>query len=647
MPVRRYEVGGETQGPGGTHFRVWAPNKDRVTVVLCDEQKRSLTESALEREDKGYFAGWVAEAKASTLYGFRVGDQPQIVPDPASRFQPFGPAGPSQVVDPGQFRWSDANWRGVRREGQVIYEMHFGTFTPEGTYAAAAEQLGELAALGVTVIEVMPLADFPGRFGWGYDGVCLFAPTRLYGNPDDLRRFIDRAHGHGLGVILDVVYNHLGPEGQSLESFSDYYFSDCLATDWGKALNFDGPEAAGVRRFFLANAAYWIEEFHFDGLRLDATQDIHDSSAEHILAAIARQVRASARDRATLLVAENEPQHTRLVRPPNQGGFGLDALWNDDFHHIAHVALSGRNEAYHSDYRGTPQEFISAVKYGYIFQGQWYRWQKKRRGAPGLDLPPAAFVNYIQNHDQVANSIRGERCHALSNPGCYRAMTAILLLAPETPMLFQGQEFASSRPFCYFSDLGPEQGPALRASRAKFLSQFPSLLSADAQACLADPVAPATFERCKLDFSERATHAGMYALHRDLLRLRREDRVFSRQRRGGLDGAVLGAAAFVLRFFGEAGDDRLLIVNIGVDLHASPAPEPLLAPPEGCRWRLLWSSEAPVYGGSGIPPLETDENWIIPGHSAFVMIPDRAGQSLENSRHAEEAPGDGKIGNGR
>ncbi len=503
----------------------------------------------------------------------------------------------------------------------MIYEMHIGTFTREGTYMAASEQLGELAELGVTVVEVMPVADFSGRFGWGYDGVCLFAPTRLYGSPDDLRRFIDRAHGHGLGVILDVVYNHLGPEGQTLNFFSDHYLSDCHATDWGKTLNFDGPESAEVRRFILDNAAYWIEEFHFDGLRLDATQDIHDSSEEHILAALARRVRASAKNRVTLLVAENEPQHAHLVGPLDHGGFGIDALWNDDFHHIAQVALSGHGEAYYSDYRGTPQEFISAVKYGYLFQGQWYRWQKNRRGTRALDLPPSAFVNYIQNHDQVANSVRGERCHAFSSAGCYRAMTALLLLAPETPMLFQGQEFASSRPFRYFADLRQDPRALTHTGRLKFLSQFPSLLSANAQKCVSDPTDPRTFEGCKLDFSERTTHGESYALHRDLLRLRREDPVIGQQRRGALDGAVLGAAAFMLRYFGKAGDDRLLIVNLGVDLHLSPAPEPLLAPPDRRCWQLRWSSEDPSYGGAGIRPLETDENWTITGHSAMLLIP--------------------------
>jgi maltooligosyltrehalose trehalohydrolase len=628
---RRYEVGGEVLASGGTHFRVWAPGKSRIDVVLCDEQWGILFEVALQQEKEGYFAGWVAEAEPSALYGFRMNDQSRLLPDPASRFQAQGPMGPSQILDPGRFAWSDHGWGGVSSTGQVIYELHFGTFTPEGSYAAAARQLNALAELGVTVIEIMPLAEFAGRFGWGYDGVCLFAPTRLYGTPDDLRGFIDRAHSLGLGVILDVVYNHFGPRQQSIELFSDDYFSDRHTTDWGKAVNFDGPNSAPVRQFFLANAAYWIEEFHFDGLRLDATQDIHDTSQEHILTAIARQVRHSAGGRKALLVAENEPQQTRLVRSPSEGGFGLDALWNDDFHHSAQVVMSNRGEAYCTDYRGAPQEFVSAAKYGYLYQGQWYKWQKKRRGRPGLDLPPAAFINYIQNHDQVANSIRGERCHKTTSPGCYRAMTALLLLSPGTPMLFQGQEFASSRPFCYFADVGAEHSSETWASRANFLSQFASLRDASAQACFPDPADISTFERCKLDFSERQSHAAVYALHQDLLRLRREDHVFSQQRRGAVDGAVLGADAFVLRYFGRGNDDRLLIVNFGMDVHLNPAPEPLLAPPEGCGWRLHWTSEAPAYGGSGTPPLESEENWTLPGCAAVVMVPHPAPPSTARS----------------
>jgi maltooligosyltrehalose trehalohydrolase len=619
--VRHYSIGAELRPDGGVSFRVWAPGKARLRLVLLDENGAERSELEMSPEPDGYFAINVDEVAAGDLYGFRIDQQTALLPDPASRFQPFGPTGPSQVVDPSRFSWSDAYWQGVGREGQVLYEMHIGTFTNKGTYASAAEQLAELAHLGVTVIEFMPLAEFPGRFGWGYDGVCPFAPSRLYGTPDDLRRFINRAHGLGLGVILDVVYNHLGPVGQSLEAFSEYYLSQRHKTDWGNAVNFDGPGSAEVRDYFLTNAAYWVEEYHFDGFRFDATQDIHDSSEDHILSALARRVRAAAKGRSTLLIAENEPQDSRLVRAADEGGFGLDALWNDDFHHVAVVALTGRAEAYFSGYRGGPQEFISAAKYGFLYQGQWYSWQKKHRGTPSFDLPPAAFVNYIENHDQVANSLRGQRCHALVHPGCYRAMTALLLLAPGTPLLFQGQEFASSRPFCFFADLQPSQADSVREGRAEFLSQFPSLRPAASMASMPDPADPATFSGCKLDFSERIAHEGLYVMHRELLRLRRQDATFGRQRRGTVDGAVLGPAAFVLRCFGDAGDDRLLIINLGIDTQLDAAAEPLMAPPRDGRWWILWSSDDPRYGGSGIPPLDDEGTWTIPGCAATVLAP--------------------------
>jgi maltooligosyltrehalose trehalohydrolase len=462
------------------------------------------------------------------------------------------------------------------------------------------------------------VADFAGRFGWGYDGVDLFAPTRLYGTPDDFRRFVDLAHGAGLGVILDVIYNHLGPDGNYLKQFADDYFTP-RKTEWGEALNFDGDNSGPVREFFAANAGYWIDEFHLDGLRLDATQSVFDDSPEHILAVIGRRVRQAARGRATIVVAENEPQQAKLVRPVERGGYGLDALWNDDYHHSANVVLTGKNEAYYSDHLGRPQELISAVKHGYLFQGQRYSWQEKRRGTPALDLPPAAFVIFTQNHDQVANSGQGLRCRQVSSPGRYRAVTALTLLAPGTPMLFMGQEFAASSPFHYFADHHPELAERVRKGRAEFLRQFPSLDREDFAAGMPAPHDPATFERCKLDFAERQTHAREYNLHKDLLKLRREDPAFRAQRPRGVDGAVLGPHSFVLRYFVDGMNDRLLVVNFGRDQHLSPAPEPLLAPPEGLRWRVLWSSEDPRYGGDGTPPLETDDGWHLPGESAVVL----------------------------
>lgn len=614
---RKLPVGAEVT-PNGVHFRVWAPASKNVAVQLISRGAAKTV--ALEPEADGYFSGLVAEASARMLYKFQLDSG--AFPDPAARFQPEGPHGPSQIIDPTIFRWTDNAWRGVAREGQVIYEMHIGTFTTKGTWTAAMEQLPELARLGVTILEIMPVADFPGLFGWGYDGVDLFAPTRLYGTPDEFRAFVDRAHALGLGVILDVVYNHIGPDGNYLKQFSPDYFSSRYQNEWGEALNFDGANSGPVREFFIANAGYWVDEFHLDGLRLDATQQIFDSSQEHVLAAITRRVRAAAKGRSTYLVAENEAQHSKLARPLEKGGYGIDALWNDDFHHSATVAVTGKNEAYYSDHRGHPQELISAMKYGYLFQGQWYSWQKKPRGTPALGFHPASFVNCIQNHDQIANSLRGIRLHQLTSPGRFKAITALTLLGPGTPMLFQGEEFAASAPFLYFADHNPELAKLVAVGRRKFLEQFPSIACPESTQCLNNPESKATFEKCKLDFSERERHAGYYALHCDLLKLRREDPVFHNPQPRGVDGAVLGSESFVLRFFGGEGGDRLLLVNLGVELNLTEQPEPLLAPLEDTGWKIIWSSEDPRYGGGGTPPLG-EQGWRIPGHAAMVLATDK------------------------
>ncbi len=639
MPTnsRRLPVGAEPQ-VGGTHFRVWAPNSKTAAILVGEKEVGDASPLfPMEREEGGYFSVFIEKVVPGALYKIRLDSGAH--PDPVSRFQPEGPHGPSQVVDPSVFRWTDAAWKGCGLDGQVLYEMHVGTFTREGTWRVAAEQLDELARLGITLLEIMPVAEFPGRFGWGYDGVQLFAPTRLYGTPDDFRAFVDRAHAAGLGVILDVVYNHLGPDGNYFHKYSPDYFSSRYENEWGEALNFDGENSGPVREYFLANAGYWIDEFHLDGLRLDATQQIYDDSPDHILAAVTRTVRAAAKGRATYLVNENEPQDVRLVKPFDKGGYGMDSLWNDDFHHSASVALTGRNEAYYTDYLGTPQEFISMAKYGYLYQGQRYKWQQARRGTPSLDLAPAHLVTFLQNHDQVANSLCGKRIHKTSDPASLRAMTALLLLGPGTPMLFQGQEFAASSPFLYFADHNAELAPLVAKGRREFLRQFPSTcsLGGRTEALVAEPESVETFRRCKLDFADREENSGIYQLHRDLLALRHGDPVFVKSRRGGVDGAVLGAHAFVLRFFGEDGDDRLLVVNLGTDFRFHPAPEPLLAPVAGCEWQIKWSSEDPAYGGCGTPELDTEENWRLPGRAAVVLAPVRR-EALPKEDAAKKDP---------
>ncbi|MCE9546966.1 MAG: DUF3459 domain-containing protein, partial [Planctomycetia bacterium] len=496
---------------------------------------------------------------------------------------------------------------------------HVGTFTPEGTWEAAIAQLPELARAGMTLIEVMPLAEFPGKFGWGYDGVYMFSPTRLYGRPDDFRRFVDRAHALGVGVILDVVYNHFGSVGNYLREFSDFYFSKTYGNEWSEALNFDDRKSGPVREFFEANARYWIEEFHLDGFRFDATQAIHDASPENILAAVARASREAAAPRTILLAAENGPQDVRQIKPPAAGGYGLDMIWNDDFHHAARVRTTGNNEGYYWDFLGAPQEFIATARRGFVYQGQFARWQGSPRGTPTTGLPAAAFVTFLENHDQVANSATGQRPAQLASPGVWRAMTTLWLLSPQTPMFFQGQEFGATTPFLYFADFSGREAKGVATGRANFLKQFPSLATPEAQARLHNPTDPAIFQQCKLNFAERTTRRELYDLHIDLLALRRDDPVFRQQQADRIDGAALGADCLVLRYFGQEGDDRLLLVNFGRDLLLTPVSEPLLAPPAEREWTPLWSSADAKYGGGGAAPIETKEGWRIPGETGAVL----------------------------
>lgn len=615
---RKYPIGAELAKDGGVDFRVWAPRSKTVAIELIVDGEAAPRRVPLQAEldAPGYFSGVVAEARAGMRY--RIAVDTGAFPDPASRFQPEGPHGPSQIVS-SDFKWTDAGWRGRPVKELVMYELHLGTFTREGTWRAAMEQLPELARLGITMLEVMPVADFPGAFGWGYDGVNFFAPCRLYGSPDDARAFTDRAHALGIAVIHDVVYNHFGPDGNYLREFSTDYFSKRYGNEWGEALNFDGENAHGLREMFVTNARYWIEEFHFDGLRFDATQQMFDESKSHILADISTAVRAATPNRIIHLVAENETQHAKLVRRHDRGGYGLDMFWNDDFHHAARVSATNRSEAYFSGYRGSAQEFVSSAKYGFLYHGQWYRWTTTRRGLPAFDLKPTNFISFLENHDQVANLPRGSRLHQLTSPSKFRSLTALWLLSPQVPMFFQGQEFSASTPFVYFADHGPGLAPLIAEGRKRFLQQFPSNDDATIKDVFLDPSARSTFDRCKLDLTERERNAAAYKLHEDLLRLRREDRTLSGDFK--VDGAVLGEGAFVLRYFAPDGDDRLLIVNLGRDIHLEPAPEPLLAPVEGKGWRNLWSSEAAAYGGNGTPQLETDANWILPGHIAVFLAP--------------------------
>ena len=620
---RRLSVGAELV-QGGVHFRVFAPKRKRVEIVLEGAGSVTSRTLTLVQDEAGFHGGLGDGTAPGSRYRIRLDDDEKLYPDPASRFQPEGPHGPSEVVDPKAFAWTDQAWKGVTLRGQVIYELHVGTFTEEGAYASAMRELEELRDVGITLLEIMPLAEFPGRFGWGYDGVDLYAPSHIYGRPDDLRALIDRAHALGIGVILDVVYNHIGPDGNYLSQFSDSYFTDKYKNDWGAAIDFE--TARGARAYFVDNAAYWIDEFHFDGLRLDATQNIEDGSEKHVITEIGERARAAAKGRTIVLVSENEPQDTNLVRPVEDGGYGLDALWNDDFHHSARVAVTGRREAYYSSTKGTAQELISAVKWGYLFQGQYYPWQKGRRGKPALDLEAPSFVVYTQNHDQIANSAGGLRLHALTSPGRYRAITLLTLLAPGTPMLFQGQEFAASAPFLYFADHEPELAGLVAKGRVEFLQQFPSLCDPQTIAQQIAPHDESAFLSSKLDMRERASHRAAYDLVKDLLRLRRHDPTFAAQCARTLHGAVLAPEAFALRYRTATEQDRLVLMNLGGDLELASVAEPLLAPPWGTEWRVVLSTEDARYGGAGTSGAGRHGQRSLAGASALVLAP----QELES-----------------
>ncbi len=622
---RRMPLGAEVL-ENGVHFRVWAPKRKQVSVKLSESGELI----PLESEGNGHFSAFCEGIGDGARYSFRLDDDDYDYPDPASRFQPDGVHAASQVVDPESYRWNDGDWRGVELPGQVIYEMHVGCFTDAGTWKSAESKLPFLAETGITMLEVMPVADFDGQFGWGYDGVKWYAPTRLYGSPDEFRHFVDTAHQLGLAVILDVVYNHFGPTGNYTGAFSPHFVSHRHPTEWGDAINYDGEQAAGVREFVTENAAYWIREFHLDGLRLDATQTIYDDSPQHLLADLSTAARgaaftASGEQRKIVLIAENETQEVRHVERIDQNGFGLDGLWNDDFHHACRVAATGHAEYYYADYAGTAQELVSATRWGYLFQGQYSHELKRWRGTPAWHVPGWRFVTYLQNHDQVANSAHGSRLPELTSPGTYRALTTLWLLGPGTPMFFMGQEFGTHTPFRFFADHDVELATMVREGRWESLRQFPRIAGHDGRVIsLPDPADESTFEACKLDWSKCHDDCQDLRLHRDLLRLRSEDPTFSKQDKNMIQGAVINADCLLIRWHNpqdEQGElDRLLLVNLGRDCHWSPSAEPLVAPAIHTHWQIKFSSEDPEYGGSGTALLNTT-NWHIPGHSAILLTP--------------------------
>jgi maltooligosyltrehalose trehalohydrolase len=598
----------------GSWFRVWAPESRTVEVVL---EGGASAGHPLEPDANGWFSGEVEGAFAGTRYRLRL-DGGTTCPDPLSRYQPDGVHGASAVVDPSGFSWTDDGWNGRALDDLVIYELHVGTATPEGTFDGLIPRLADIAELGATAIELMPVAEFPGRRNWGYDGVYLFAPFSGYGGPDGLRRLVDAAHAHGLAVILDVVYNHFGPEGNYLAAVSGgRLFTQRHRTPWGAAVNYDDRGCAGVREIVLANAAEWVRDYHIDGLRLDATHAIEDASPQHIVAAIAEHARA-ATERTVVVIAEDE-RNDRRVLLPLPAGLGLDAVWADDAHHSMRRLLAGDSHGYYAAYRGTTSEVERTLRQGWLYEGEVYEPSGETRGTASSDIPPQRFVHCLQNHDQVGNRALGERLNHQVPPAAYRAASALLLLSPYTPLLWMGQEWAASTPFQYFTDHPEELGRLVTRGRREEFGGFPEFSDPAMRERIPDPQADATFARSRLRWEERTRdgHAGVLSFYRELLALRRRHPALRERRRENWSVRALSPAALALR---RRGDDRelLLVVSLGdegieLDLASSS-----IAPVAG-TWTLLLHSEEARFGGNAAAVQAGGGRLVLHGPCAALL----------------------------
>jgi maltooligosyltrehalose trehalohydrolase len=516
--AHRMPFGADVREDGTTRFRLWAPGARQVELWL-EERERAV---AMPRDAGGWAEYVTPDAPPGTRYRYRI-DGELLVPDPAARFQPGDVHGASEVVDPLAHAWTDTAWAGLPPERLVFYELHVGAFSAAGTYAGVAERLDHLVSLGVTAVELMPLADFPGRWSWGYDGVLLFAPEASYGRPEDLKTLVGAVHARGLAVFLDVVYNHFGPEGNYLHRYAPGFFNARHQTPWGDGVNYDGPGSEVVRAFMIHNALYWIEEYHLDGLRLDAVNAIVDDSPRHLLVELGRAVAdGPGRDRRVHLVLENGANAARYLRPVDGRRRLYQAQWNDDVHHALHVLLTGETGGYYRDYQPPLPHLGRCLTEGFAFQGERSLYRDVARGEPCADLPPTAFVGFLQNHDQIGNRARGERITALASPDAVRAATVVLLLSPAPPLLFMGEEWAAPEPFLFFSDLGPDLGPRVSEGRRREFARFPEFANEATRARIPDPQAESTFKRSMLDWSHAgaAVHKDWLGFHQALLALR-------------------------------------------------------------------------------------------------------------------------------
>jgi maltooligosyltrehalose trehalohydrolase len=548
---------GATCRDGTVEFRLWAPLAAQVRLAVQDSDP-----VAMHRDDDGWHTARLPGG-AGLRYSFLLPDGLQV-PDPASRFQPDDVFGASEVIDPGAYAWTDDSWRGRPWEEAVIYELHVGTFTPGGTFKDAIGKLPHLADLGVTAVQIMPVADFPGRRNWGYDGVLLFAPDSAYGRPEDMKAFIDAAHGLGLMVFLDVVYNHLGPEGNFLPLYAPL-FNERHQTPWGAAINFDGEGSYWIRQIVIQNALYWVQEYHLDGLRLDAVHGILDDSTPQILTELADRVRQSVPGRQVHLILENEENEASRLDPRGVTQGAYTAQWNDDVHHVLHTALTGESQGYYADYAERTDLLGRSLAEGFAFQGEPMPYRGSPRGEPSAGLPPTAFVAFLQNHDQIGNRATGDRIAALAPPEAIRAAVGVYLLSPQIPMLFMGEEWGTARSFPFFVGFEGELADKVREGRQREFERFPEFKDPDRRSAIPDPAAEATFRSAKLDWDElaRDPHREWLSFYRRLLHLRQAEIV---PRLRGIDAAgsytVIAAGAVVVTWSLADGVELILHANL-------------------------------------------------------------------------------------
>ena len=606
------ERGAMVQRDGSVHFSVWAPSAEALQVRVKSGSATGLHRLAPVAGQDGVHEATVPGVGAGADYAIVFPDGREL-PDPVSRHQPHGVHGASRTVDPAAHAWHDEGWKGIPLSDYVIYELHVGTLTREGTFDAAIAELPRLKALGVTALELMPVAQFPGERNWGYDGVHLYAVQHSYGGPEGLRRLVDAAHSEGLAVVLDVVYNHFGPEGNYLDAFGPY-FTDKHRTPWGRAVNYDDAHSLEVRQFIIDNARHWVTEYHVDALRLDAVHGIFDHGALHVLQELTEAVHAVGAEagRTVVVIAESDLNDPRLLRPVDAGGYAMDAQWSDDFHHAVHALLTGESSGYYADFGGV-ENVAKSLREPFVYAGGYSVHRKRRHGAPSTGLAREKFVVSVQNHDQVGNRAAGERFGALIDPAKQRVAAALLLLSPYVPMLFMGEEYGETNPFQYFiSHSDRELVEAVRKGRR---DEFAAFGWGDA---VPDPQDPATFERSRLDPSKasRQPHAGLLALYRELIGLRRTERAL---RPDGADLEVAHGDGWIRldRVGGRtSGDGSSHDFSAVFNLSDVERSVPLSG--RSGNWRLQLSTDAAIYGGEDAAALEAGEV-TLPAWSAVLL----------------------------